>query len=253
MGEWWETFFDADYVRLWGESGITDTAKEVDGLWSLLGLGDGSRILDAPCGYGRIARALAERGASVLGVDQSAALIEHAERNRGDIPAARLRYRRHDLRRPLDEDGFDFALNIFTSLGYGAEEDDLAILRSLRAAVRPGGKVFVETAHRDLAIGFLARQSRPSRRLADGTEIVEEPRFDAISGRMQTRWTWSGPAGKGEKSASLRVYAATELVALVERAGLRFRSAHRGCSPEPFRTEGPDLGGRLGLLAERPA
>ena len=253
MGEWWESFFDADYIRLWDESGVFDTAKEVEGLWTLLGLGEGSRILDAPCGYGRIARSLAENGASVLGVDQSAALIEHAERTRGGVPAVRLRYRRHDLRRPLDEDGFDCALNIFTSLGYGTEQDDLAILRTLRAAVRPGGKVFVETAHRDLAVSILARQSHPSRRLADGTEIAEERRFDAISGRMETRWRWSGPAGEGEKSASLRIYAATELVALVERAGLRMRSAHHGCSPEPFRTEGPDLGGRLGLLAERPA
>jgi hypothetical protein len=47
------------------------------------------------------------------------------------------------------------------------------------------------------------------------------------------------------------VYSATELVRLMQRAGLRFRSAHRGCSPEPFRAEGQDLGGRIGLLAER--
>jgi hypothetical protein len=69
---------------------------------------------------------------------------------------------------------------------------------------------------------------------------------------METCWYWSGPAGQGKKPASLRVYAATELVRLIERAGLRLRSAHRGCSPEPFRAAGPDLGGRLGLLAERP-
>jgi hypothetical protein len=68
---------------------------------------------------------------------------------------------------------------------------------------------------------------------------------------METCWYWSGPAGQGKKSASLRVYTGTELVRLLERAGLCFRSAHRGCSPEPFRAEGADLGGRIGLLAER--
>jgi hypothetical protein len=47
----------------------------------------------------------------------------------------------------------------------------------------------------------------------------------------------------------LRIYSITELVALMARAGLRLLSAHRGCSPEPFRSEGPDLGGRVGLLA----
>ncbi len=133
----------------------------------------------------------------------------------------------------------------------GTEEDDLAILQTLRAAIRPSGLVFVETNHRDLMAAFLARGVPPSQRLPDGTLIVEDPRFDPISGRMETCWYWSGPAGQGKKLASLRVYTATELIRLLERAGLRYRSAHRGCSPEPFRAEGPDLGGRLGLLAER--
>jgi SAM-dependent methyltransferase len=252
MSDWWEAFFDADYVRLWGEREASgSTPAQVEGLWSLLGLREGSRVLDAPCGYGRLSRPLAERGAIVLGVDQSRALLEHAERERGTLPSSRLRYLRHDLRKPLGEEGFDCALNVFTSLGYGTEEDDLAILGTLRAAVRPGGLVFVETNHRDLTASFLAHGVPPSQRLADGTLVVEQPHFDPIAGRMETCWYWSGPAGQGQKPASLRVYSATELVRLLERSGLRFRSAHRGCSPEPFRAEGPDLGGRLGLLAER--
>lgn len=254
MDDWWHEFFDADYVRLWGQSEVSGPVDEqVDGLWSLLGIREGSRVLDAPCGYGRLSRPLAERGAVVLGVDQSEAMLAHAERGRGELPASRLRYLRHDLRRPLDETGFDCALNVFTSLGYGSEEDDLAILGTLRGAVRPGGLVFVETNHRDLTAAFLARGVAPSQRLPDGTLVIEEPRFDPIGGRMETRWYWSGPASRGMKPASIRVYSATELVRLLERAGLAFRSAHRGCSPEPFRAEGPDLGGRLGLLAERPA
>jgi SAM-dependent methyltransferase len=252
MSDWWQAFFDADYVRLWGQSDVSgSTVAQVEGLWTLLGLHDGSRILDAPCGYGRLSRPLADRGAIVLGVDQSRMLLEHAERGRGQLPSSQLRYVQHDLRQPLDEAGFDCALNVFTSLGYGTEEDDLKILETLCAAVRPGGLVFVETNHRDSTAAFLARGVPPSQRLPDGTLVVEDPRFDPITGRMETCWYWSGPAGQGSKPASLRVYTATELVCLLQRAGFRFRSAHRGCSPEGFRAEGPDLGGRIGLLAER--
>jgi SAM-dependent methyltransferase len=254
VGDWWEAFFDADYVRLWGEREPAGSeGSEAEGLWELLGLREGSRVLDAPCGFGRLSRPLAERGALVLGVDQSQALLAHAERQRSGLPAERLRYLRHDLRQPLPEGGFDCALNVFTSLGYGSEADDLAILGTLREAVRPGGLVFVDTAHRDLAAVRLARGAVPAQRLADGTLVLEEPRFDPIAGRMETCWHWSGPGGHGSKPASIRVYSATELVRLLERAGLRFRSAHHGCSPEPFRAAGPELGGRLGLLAERPA
>jgi 2-polyprenyl-3-methyl-5-hydroxy-6-metoxy-1,4-benzoquinol methylase len=252
MTEWWQDFFDNEYARLWGAYTPAErTAQEVNDLWQLLGLSEGSRVLDAPCGYGRLSLPLAQRGATVLGVDQSKELLAQAERNRGDLPLQRLRYLQHDLRRPLPETGFDVALNIFSSLGYGTEEDDLNIVRTLRAAIRPRGLVLIETMHRDLAILNLSRGAKPGFRLPDGTLVVEETEFDAVAGRNNIRWSWCGPAGSGEKTATLRLYSATELVRLVEHAGLRFRSAHHGCSPEAFSAKGPDMGGRLGILATR--
>lgn len=252
MAEWWKDFFDADYIRIWGGWFAGErTAAEADGLWQLLGLHEGSRLLDAPCGYGRLSRPLAERGAVVVGIDQSEALLKHAESERGKLAPERLRYMRHDLRQPLPESGFDVAMNIFSSLGYSTEDDDLAILRNLRSAVRPGGLVLVETMHRDLAIVNFLRGAKPSQRMADGTLVVEETVFDAIGGCVNATWYWFGPKGSGQKSATMRVYSATEFVALMEKAGLRFRSAHKGCSPEPFKAEGPDMGGRLAILAER--
>ena len=250
---WWESFFDADYLRIWGRfTPPEQTRRDAEGLWTLLALNPGSRVLDAPCGYGRLSRLLAIRGAAVLGVDQSETLLEQAERDRGDLSGDRLRYLRHDLRQPLPESGFDVALNVFTSLGYGTEEDDLAILRTLHGAVRPGGLVFVDTAHRDATVAFLAALRKPAHRLEDGTLVVEEPALDPVQGRIETCWYWWGPAGAGKKAASLRIYTITELVRLMEQAGLRFRSAHRGCAVEPFEAKGPDMGGRVGILAVRP-
>ncbi|HYZ86100.1 MAG TPA: class I SAM-dependent methyltransferase, partial [Bryobacteraceae bacterium] len=103
------------------------------------------------------------------GVDQSDTLLASAESNRGELAPDRLRYLKHDLRVPLVETGFDVACNIFTSFGYGTEEEDLAIFRTLRAAVRPGGRVVVETNHRDLVCASLARGSKLSMRMPDGT------------------------------------------------------------------------------------
>jgi SAM-dependent methyltransferase len=252
MSGWWESFFDADYLRLWeGAEPPDKIAREVSGLWAVLGLRETSTVLDAPCGYGRIARALAERGARVLGVDLSADLLAEAERRRGGLPSEALRYRRHDLRSPLAESSFDAAVNVFSSLGYGTEADDLAILSTLRAAVRPGGRVFVETTHRDAVAAGLSAGRRISNRLPDGTLIVEEPWLDPVAGRVETTWYWSGPAGAGRKTASLRVYTATELVRLVEAAGLRLGSVHNGCSSDPFVTVGSPPSARLGVLAMR--
>lgn len=252
MNEWWKTFFDQDYLNLWGQMfSEEDNRKQAGDLWSMLDLEPGRRIMDAPCGWGRLSRPLACLGADVLGVDQSDTLLALAEGQRGDLPPDRLRYLRHDLRTPLPETGFDVACNIFSSFGYGTEEDDVAIFRTLRDSVRPGGRVVVETNHRDLVCAVIARGSRLSKRMPDGTLFLDEPDFDPISGVVRLNWYWSGPAGSGEKHAQWRCLTPTQIVGLLERVGLRFAGAYKGLSKAPYRAEGPEAGGRLALVAVR--
>ena len=135
--------------------------------------------------HGRDKRAAG--AATVLGVDQSDRQLAFAAHHLEELPPDRLRYLQHDLRTPLAETGFDVACNIFTSFGYGTEEEDIALFRTLRAAVRTGGR-------------------------------VDESNFDAISGVAQLNWYWSGPAGSGEKHAQWRCYTPTQIVDLLRRA-----------------------------------
>lgn len=242
-------FFDDEYIRLWaGALGAERTAKEADGLWALVGLAPGMRVLDAPCGFGRLSRALAERGALVLGVDVLATQLETAERGRGDLDETRLRYLRHDLRRPLDEGGFDAAFNIYTSIGYGSDDDDVAMIRTLGLALRPGGHLVVEAHHRDVVVAFLSTGGSLGERHPDGTLIVNSARWDPATSRCDARWSWWGPHGHGEKQLEFRIYAIHEIVGLVQKAGLRFLSLHAGCTTDPFKG-----GQRVAVLAERPA
>lgn len=252
MNEWWRTFFDQDYLRIWGQMFTEEAnAQQAAQLWSMLDLEPGCRILDAPCGWGRLSRPLALLGATVVGVDQSEALLATAESRRGELPAGRLRYLQHDLRKPLPERGFDVVCNIFTSFGYGTEEEDVAIFQTYRGALRRGGRVVVETNHRDLTCAFIARGSNASRRMADGTLLVDDPEFDAIAGVVRLNWYWSGPMGTGEKHAEWRCYTPTQIVGLLERAGLCFTGAYKGLSKIPYKAEGPDVGGRLAVVAVR--
>src|SRR5215472_9398115 len=127
VDDWWKAFFDQDYLRIW-EQVFTEeaNAKQAAELWSALDLKAGCRLLDAPCGWGRLSRPLALLGAIVLGIDQSETMLTTAEAQRGELPQERLRYVRHDLRKSLPETGFDVACNIFSSFGYGTEEEDVA-------------------------------------------------------------------------------------------------------------------------------
>lgn len=225
------------------------SARQASELWSMLDLKPGCRVLDAPCGAGRLSRPLALLGAQVVGVDQSELLLKEAERRRSGLSSDALRYRQHDLRQPLEETGFDVACNIFTSFGYGTEDEDVEIFRNLGAAVRPGGRVVVETNHRDLVCTVMARGGNSATRLADGTIFLDEPVFDSLAGIVTLNWYWWGPNGAGQKRIQWRCYTATEMISLLERAGLRLQGAFKGLSKTPFKSEGPDAGGRLTLVA----
>lgn len=61
------------YEAMFGDS-VDDPATA--GLLELLGDVNGMRLLDVPCGQGRVARELTRRGADVVGVDLSSALLE---------------------------------------------------------------------------------------------------------------------------------------------------------------------------------
>jgi SAM-dependent methyltransferase len=250
MTEWWQTYFDTDYLHFDTEA-EERADREATGLWAVLGLQQADRVLDAPCGSGRISARLARRGAVVVGVDFSAEQLGAAQRQRDDIPSAQLHYLQQDLRQPLHAQLFDAAINIFTSLGYGTEADDMAVLSTLRCALRGQGRLFIETAHRDRIAVALSHGQNHARRLSDQTLLLEEAHFDAVSGRVDSTRYYSGPAGSGQKHSSVRIYAATELVRLIEAAGFRLVSVHDGCSPAPFVAAGPTMSTRIGILAQR--
>ena len=52
MRDWWKTFFDDGYLRIWGQMFSEEAdAKQAAELWSMLDLGPGCQLLDAPCGW----------------------------------------------------------------------------------------------------------------------------------------------------------------------------------------------------------
>jgi len=77
MTDSWDTIADWYAERLRSGSAMHDFGRDIllDHLPAFLA---GQRVLDLGCGEGIIARAVAARGASVLGIDPSSRMIEHA-------------------------------------------------------------------------------------------------------------------------------------------------------------------------------
>ena len=72
-----------EYVTMFGDR-VDDPATAT--LLELLGDVRGTRLLDAPCGEGRVARELVRRGAQVTGVDLSPVLLDRARAREAGAP-----------------------------------------------------------------------------------------------------------------------------------------------------------------------
>lgn len=181
---WFERFFDADYVALLRDQNPPrKTRSEVDFLVRSLRLPAGARILDVPCGYGRHAAELARRGFRVVGVDLSRAMLAEARRRWTAGP--RLRFLRGDMRRLNVPGKFDAVVNMYTSFGYFSPRENMAVLRRLTRALRPGGLLLID--HRDP--GYDARLSRrfwwPA---GPGRFVLEDRRFDRRTNVTRSTW-----------------------------------------------------------------
>ncbi|MGC3862869.1 class I SAM-dependent methyltransferase [Micromonospora chersina] len=103
----------------------------------------GSRILDAGCGTGRVAAALAERGHTVVGVDADPVLIDAA---RADHPGPRFLVADLadlDLATQGEPEPFDAAVVAGNVMAFVAPGTERAVLTRIAAHVRPDGPVVV--------------------------------------------------------------------------------------------------------------
>ena len=249
--EWWQEFFDETYYELWSSVHPPEQCdQEAQELFRILQLSAGDRVLDAPCGYGRIALPLAKLGLSVTGVDYSPDMLFLAKKKAKDASAGpALQYLEADLRDVKLDGGFDAALNLFSSIGYGSEEDDALVLRTLHGALRPGGALYLDTMHRDALVTRRALGQGPGVRGPGGLTLRERNRFDPEMGQIHSTWTWTSPTLSGSKSSTIRLYSVTELVKLIRGAGFAEVECRVGISDRAF---GEDtLGERVGLLCRK--
>ena len=76
---WFESFFHGVTLDLWRKAiPPAQTTAEAEFLIDHLNCDPGARVLDVPCGNGRLSFELAKRGLRVTGVDISEEFIEEA-------------------------------------------------------------------------------------------------------------------------------------------------------------------------------
>ncbi len=121
-------------------------AMEIPALEKVLAAHDARRMLDAACGTGRHAIALARRGCQVVGADLSAAMVEQARRN-ATAAGVEIPFHQAGLGHLASLPGgpFDAVLCLGHSLPHLLSAAEVCeALRDMAAALRPGGVLLLQ-------------------------------------------------------------------------------------------------------------
>jgi SAM-dependent methyltransferase len=238
--EWWQEMFQAEAWQetqlAWDE--LEDADEQVDRVIRALRLEPGMRILDAPCGTGRIAARLAARDYEVVGVDITERFLE-VGRERADG----VRYERADVRELEFRDEFDAVFCLWGSFGYFDDDGNLAQARAAADALRPGGRYLIDTV---VADGVLAQFKERDWFERSGGYVLTENTWAPGSGRVEADWTFLHDGRVDVRHSSVRVYTVHELSELLLSAGFASFEA-RDDELEPYR-----LGsGRVWMVATK--
>lgn len=241
-----DAVFDPEsYLHFYEATLAESTADEVDVLESLLAVDPGDDVLDAPCGYGRHANALAKRGYDLRGLDAEEGFLERARADAAEGDQA-VEYVAGDVRDlPWPDDSVDAAYNVFTSFGYFDDADNRRALSELARVVRPGGRVVVDTLDRDALVRDF--QSVHVHERGDDL-LVDRHEFDPRTARMKTERTELRDGERSEMTYTVRVYTYTELTGLFDAVGLRAVDDRDGLTEDPYGTDAT----RLCLVGEVP-
>jgi SAM-dependent methyltransferase len=226
-----EQVFGDDYLHFY-ETVLTDerSQHETDLIVRLLGLGRGARVLDIPCGYGRIAKRLAESGCDIVGVDSNPRFLEIAKLHSGPVD-----YRLSDMRQFAADAEFDAIVNWFTSFGYFDDATDRSILATWRRALKPGGKLIIDHQNRQRLLGVIAATGGHAVALTQRGDdlLIDRATFDVATGRTNTERISVRNGRVRRYPFTVRTFSFTELRDWLLQAGFAEVLGY-GTEGEPF-------------------
>lgn len=236
--EWYERWFDEDYLALYAHRDVKEAQDFVDTVWASLELRPGITVADVPCGAGRHSLVFAQKGARVFGVDLSSVMLERAAEV-AEANSARPLFVRGDMRHiPLAAE-FDVVVNIFSSLGYfETEADNLAAFAELAGILAPGGILILDVINPGYLRSHFITQTR--RETRDG-EMTERRELDVEHKRVIKHIEIQHGNVIRKIRESVRLYEPLELEHMAEEQGLSPVDVWGDYDGQPFTLQSPRL------------
>jgi SAM-dependent methyltransferase len=228
--DWWKHYFPVAAEAQIDGAALRDNAGEASWVAACLRVNAGEKLLDVPCGEGRLSREFAKRGFHVTGVDITPELLE-VGRAKAAQQQLTIVFEQRDMR-DLPWDGiFDGAFCYFGSFGYFDDLENERFVRAVQRALKPGGRFLIETHIMETLLPLYS--SRGWHRVGNHI-ILEERHINLNEGRIESTWTFVDGGRLSTAEVSIRLYTYRELVALFTRAGFANFEAFDTTSKQPF-------------------
>ena len=190
-----------------------------------------------------MAEILAEFGFTVTGIDRSEAFLAMA-REKATGRDLKIDYRQGDMWELDLDEKFDGAISLWSSIGYGSEEQDRRYFASLAKALGDDGVLVLDTQ----CLETLLTDFQEKGWFRAGEFLVaEERRFDPPTARVESEWTMSREGTFETVQSSLRIYSCRELIQMLEELGFGDFESYGSMELEPFEAQSS----RLVLVARK--
>jgi SAM-dependent methyltransferase len=189
---------------------------EIATLAKLLELDTPMKILDLACGFGRHANRLAALGHTVTGIDFNPAFLKIA-RQQAKQMGVKVEYHLADMRQIDFVEEFDRVVMLFTSFGYFEDGENERVVENIARALKPGGLLGFDIPNRDGVVKDVPISDVIEK---DGNLIINRLSFDVLTARFHNRRIVIRDGIRKDKPHAIRIYTATEIRDLLNRAGL---------------------------------
>lgn len=210
-----------------------------------LDLKPGDEILDLACGSGVHGVRLGQQGIGVTGVDISPSLVAHGNELVKETQVPGVAFIVGDMREPPCAGTFDAVTLLSQSFGFFGPEDDLAVLRAMRAALRPGGRFLLDLNDpSDLEL-----EKKNWRALDDGY-LLSAADYDPVTCVRTSGFRFIDADGRvnvPSEPERIRVYSLPDLRQMIAAAGLTLESVF-GRFELPLTSYGPECRERRVLV-----
>ena len=234
---WYETFFHGVTLDLWRRAIPPEHTKaEAEFLIQSLNCAAGAHVLDVPCGNGRLAFELANRGYRVTGVDIAEEFIEEARSRAGSAP---VEFILGDMRKIEGLGVYDGAFCFGNSFGFLEYADMKKFLASVARSLKPGARFIVNT-------GMAAESVLPDfeeqscHEMGDIVMTVKE-RYIAEESCVDSEYIFERNGEIDSRKAKHWIYTAAEIRRMLEHAGFDIVNCFGSLKREPFKLGSREL------------